>query len=67
MRANSVYFFPCPQGKVAERVIELAGGNEIASVSHDYSGLGVVNVLLVLVGAEAALRANDERVRELLP
>jgi hypothetical protein len=67
MRANSVYYFSCPQGKVVERIIEIAGGNEIASATHEYNGLGVVRILLVLVGNTAALRANDERVKELLP
>jgi hypothetical protein len=67
MRANSVYFFKCPQDKVAERIIEIAGGNEISSATHEYTGFGVVNILLVLVGNNESLRANDERVKELLP
>jgi hypothetical protein len=65
--ANSVYFFACPQGKVEERIMEIAGGFEISSVSHDYNGLGTVTVLLVLVGPAAALAEHDKKVEELLP
>jgi hypothetical protein len=50
MRANSVYFFKCPQDKVVERIMEIAGGNEIVSATQEYAGLGVVRILLVLVG-----------------
>jgi hypothetical protein len=50
MNRQAVLVFPCHKDRVSERIIEYAGGFEIAAVSHQFVGAVYVNVVLVIKG-----------------